>query len=141
MIVKMIKEKREEKKRHERAVAQIVADCKRMDAKHYAYEEMEKRKRKIEKRSEITERLFGIFKRIVYIPCIQIFNIASFICKVGLIISAITFYYGGYLLYKYFAVTKEINIRTMVVALLAPFIISFVIFVMDNLSIAMEESL
>lgn len=143
-MFKKIRERREEKKRHDKEVARLVARAKKLDSQqpdNYMIREMNYRNSKLAKRREFHERLFGILKLIIFVPCIKIFNVTNFIFKVVLGASAFGFFYGVFLAYRNFISKVDVNNSLMIACLIAPFVLSFATFVTDYLAGAMEESL
>lgn len=143
-MFKKIRERREEKKRHDKEVACLVARAKKLDSQqpdNYMIREMNYRNAKLAKRRELHERLFGILKLIFFVPCIKICNVANLIFKLALGASAFTFFYGVYLAYRNFIVNADVNNLLMIVCLVAPFVLSFATFITNYLAEVMEVSL
>lgn len=139
-----IRERREEKKRHDREVARLVARVNKLDSQqpdNYMIMEMNYRNAKLAKRREFHERLFGIMKLIIFVPCIKIFNVANLVFKIALGASALTFFYGVFLVYRNFFAKIDVNNQLMIVCLIAPFVLSFATFITDYLAELMEENL
>lgn len=143
-MFKKIKERREEKKRHDKEVARLVSRALKLDSQqpdNYMIREMNYRNAKLAKRREFKERLFGILKLIFFVPCIKIFNVANLLFKLALGLSAFAFFYGVFLAYRNFMVNADVNSQMMIVCLVAPFVLSFATFITDYVAEIMEESL
>lgn len=143
-MFKKIRERREEKKRHDKEVARLVSKALKLDSQqpdNYMIREMNYRNAKLAKRREFHERLFGIMKLIIFVPCIKIFNVANLVFKIALGASAFTFFYGVFLVYRNFIAKIDVNNQLMIVYLIAPFVLSFATFITDYLAEVMEESL
>lgn len=143
-MFKEIRERREEKKRHDKEVARLVSRALKLDSQqpdNYMIREMNYRNNKLAKRREFHERLFGIMKLIIFVPCIKIFNVANLVFKIALGASAFTFFYGVFLVYRKYFVNIDVNNQLMIVYLVAPFVLSFATFITDYLAEVMEESL
>lgn len=143
-MFKKIRERREEKKRHDKEVARLVSKALKLDSQqpdNYMIREMNYRNAKLAKRREFHERIFGIMKLIIFVPCIKIFNVANLVFKIALGASAFTFFYGVFLVYRNFIAKIDVNNQLMIVYLIAPFVLSFATFITDYLAEVMEESL
>lgn len=143
-MFKKIRERREEKKRHDKEVARLLARVKELDSQqpdNYMIREMNYRNNKLARRREFHERLVGILKMIIFVPCIKIFNVANLVFKLALGASAFTFFYGIFLAYRNFIVNADVNNRLMIAYLVAPFVLSFATFVTDYLAEIMEENI
>lgn len=143
-MFKKFRESRKEKKRHDREVARLVARAKELDSQqpdNYMIREMNYRNNKLDKRREFHERLFGILKLIIFVPCIKILNVANFIFEVILSVSAFGFFYGLFLIYRNFVSKVDVNNLLMIACLVAPFVLSFATFITDYLANIMEDSL
>lgn len=139
-----IRERREEKKRHDKEVARILKGVLILDSQqpdNYMVREMEYRNNKLARRREFHERLVGILKLILFVPSIKILDVANLIFKFALGASAFTFFYGVFLAYKNFIVKVGVNNQLMIVCLIAPFVLSFATFITDYLAELMEENL
>lgn len=132
--IKKKKEKREELERYMSALyphGDIVRLQKQID------DDMAK----LRIRSEIQERIFGVFKIIIFVPLIKIFDLCGFITKILLGASAFTFLYGLFLCYKYFINGAMVDTEKMIVLLIAPFALSFLAYFFGTLAESMESRL
>lgn len=143
-MFKKIREQIEEKKRHDKEVARLVARAKKLDSQqpdNYMIQEMNYRNAKLAKRREFHKRLFNILKLIIFVPCIKIFYVANLIFTLALGVSAFAFFYGVFLAYRHFIVNTDVNSQLMIICLVAPFVLSFATFITDYLAVLMEENL
>ncbi len=121
LIGKMI-EKRERKKR----VNEMVNKHPYFKSEEYYKRNIEFQMNKMREKNEMFERIRYFFSYVFLYPLSKIFNIISFVSRVGMFISVITFFIGGKdLINLIFKNGYSCDIKKMIAFLVAPFVFAF----------------
>ena len=103
--------------------------------------QIDKEMAKLRKQEEIKRTILCGLKMILFTPLIKIFDVLNMIGKLLLGASAFTFVYGLYLAYEKFFAGNEVDMTRMTVVLVAPFVLSLIVFICTQVSDAMADSL
>lgn len=107
---------------------------------NYVDTKLAKELSKIHRRERFANGIKRAVSVVVFTPLIKIFRLLNLLLKILMGFSAFSFLYACYQLYKKYT-GNEIDMTLTIIFLVAPFVLSFFVWLFDFLTEKMEEAL